>query len=268
RDITERRQVEEALRESESRYRQLFELESDAIVLIDNETGRILEANSAAVDLYGYSRNELLQKRNTDLSAEPEQTKELTHKTPLGSKALIPMRWLRKRDGTIFPAEITGRFFSWCGRSVHIAAIRDIAERQRILVELRASEARFRSIFELSSLGIALISKHDYRFVQANPRYCELLGYPLEQLRRMTAAEITHPEDWPQSEQLLKALSAEKRTGFALQKRYLHQSGACRWVSVTADLLTEDHHGEPLIIGIVEDITERRQAEERIRHLA
>ena len=268
RDITERRQIEEALRESESRYRQLFELESDAIVLIDNETGRILEANSAAVDLYGYSRNELLQKRNTDLSAEPEQTQELTHKTPLGSKALIPMRWLRKRDGTVFPAEITGRFFSWCGRSVHIAAIRDIAERQRILVELRASEARFRSIFELSPLGIALISKHDYRFVQANPRYCELLGYPLEQLRRMTAAEITHPEDWPQSEQLLKALSAEKRTGFALQKRYLHQSGACRWVSVTADLLTEDHHGEPLIIGIVEDITERRQAEERIRHLA
>ncbi|MBL8258447.1 MAG: PAS domain S-box protein [Candidatus Competibacteraceae bacterium] len=268
RDITERRQAEEALRESESRYRQLFELESDAILLIDNDTGRILEANSAAVDLYGYSRGELLQKRNVDLSAEPQQTRELTRQTSVGSKAFVPMRWLRKRDGTVFPAEITGRFFSWRGRAVHIAAIRDIAERQRILVELRASEARFRSIFELSPLGIALISKSDYRFVQANPRYCELLGYSLEALRWMTVADVTHPEDWPQSKQLLKTLSAEKRTGFTLQKRYLHQSGACRWVNITADLLTDDHGGEPLIMGIVEDITERRQAEERIRHLA
>ncbi|MBL8250189.1 MAG: PAS domain S-box protein, partial [Candidatus Competibacter sp.] len=268
RDITERRRAEEALRESESRYRQLFELESDAIVLIDNETGRILEANSAAVDLYGYSRDELLQKRNVDLSAEPEQTHDLTRNIPLGTKAFVPVRWLRKRDGTVFPAEITGRFFSWRGQSVHIAAIRDIAERQRILVELRAREARFRGIFELSPLGIVLVSKRDYRFVQANPRYCELLGYSLESLRRMTIADVTHPEDWPQSEQLLKTLSPAKPSGCVLQKRYVHQNGVCRWVNVTAGLLTDEHDGEPLVIGVVEDITERRQAEERIRHLA
>lgn len=266
-DITERKRAEQALAESESRYRHLFELESDAILLIDNETDWILEVNPAAVDLYGYSRDELLQKKNTDLSAEPEQTQKVTHETPVGTTALIPVRWLRKRDGTVFPAEITGRFFTWYGRPVHIAAIRDITERERMMADLRASEARFRSIFELSPLGIVLVSKIDQRFVHANSRYCELLGYSPEELRRMTVADVTHPDDWPRSQHLYRVSASEKHA-VTIRKRYLRKDGATRWVNVTADLFLEQASGEPLAIGIVEDITERREAEEHIRHLA
>ena len=65
--------TEESLRESEKRYRELFEAESDAIFLIENETGHVLEANSAASALYGYDRDELLIKKNSDLSAEPRR---------------------------------------------------------------------------------------------------------------------------------------------------------------------------------------------------
>lgn len=148
RDITEHIHAEEILRESEAKYRQLFEAESDSIFLIENRSGRILEANSAAEKLYGYSREELLRIKNTDLSAEPEHTEEVTQNTPIDSEAVvqIPSRLHRKKDGTIFPVEITGRFFEWRGRSVHIAAIRDITERKlaqeamvRIQIQMRKS---------------------------------------------------------------------------------------------------------------------------------
>lgn len=136
-DVTARVLAEEALRESEEQYRLLFDLESDAIFIIRNDDGQILEANKAATSLYGYTRGELLSLKNTNLSAEPESTKKAT-KTRLPSEqvTVIPVRYHRKKNGTIFPVEITARFISWEKQSVHIAAIRDITERKQIEEEL------------------------------------------------------------------------------------------------------------------------------------
>jgi PAS domain S-box-containing protein len=116
-----------AFHDSDETYRILFELESDAIFLIDNEAGQILEVNPAASTLYGYSRAELLAKRNVDLSAEPEDTRAATQ----GQQPRVPVRYHRKQDGTVFPVETTARHFVWRGRDAHIAAIRDITHRQR-----------------------------------------------------------------------------------------------------------------------------------------
>jgi PAS domain S-box-containing protein len=154
-DITERKRSEDALRESENRYRSLFEMESDAIFLIDNQTGRILEANRAASLLYGFSRDELLTKRNTDLSAEPEETQRQTQGNPVVSDNMvtIPLRVHRKKDGTEFPVEITGRFFLQDGRPVHIAAIRDITERKGVEDERKRLEERLHRAEKMEALG-------------------------------------------------------------------------------------------------------------------
>ncbi len=133
RDMTERVVAEEALRESELKYRTLFEAESDALFLIDNEEGRLLEMNSAAETLYGYSRDELLRMRNTDLSAQPDETRHAMR----SGFTLVPIRYHRKKDGTIFTVEITARHVTWHGRPVHLAAIRDITARQRAETAMR-----------------------------------------------------------------------------------------------------------------------------------
>lgn len=118
---------------SEKRYHELFEAESDAIVLIDNTTGFILDANSAMLSLYKYDRAELLTKKHVDLSAELEKTLHSidTASTAPDQVQHIPLRFHRKSDGSIFPVEINARLFTMEGRLVIISAIRDITERKQ-----------------------------------------------------------------------------------------------------------------------------------------
>lgn len=136
-DITAHKIAEEALKESEKRYRDLFEMESDAIFIIRNGDGAILEANSAAASLYGYSHSELLTLHNEDLSAEPEATRSATQSPiPMEQVLSIPLRWHRKQNGSLFAVEITARFITWQGELVHLAAIRDITKRRQVEQEL------------------------------------------------------------------------------------------------------------------------------------
>ncbi len=143
-DITERKRAEVALADSQQRYRQLFEAESDAILLIENESGRILEANAAAARLYGYTADELRGMFNHQLSAEPEETQRVSRLTPAdgGGVVVIPLRLHRRRDGTVIPVELSVRFFELGGLRVHISAIRDIGTRLAAENALRDANAR------------------------------------------------------------------------------------------------------------------------------
>ena len=113
--------------DSENKYKMLFTIETDALLLVDNESYQILEANQSACTLYGYSEKELLQLKNFELSAEPEKTKSMRENL----KERIELRFHRKRDGTIFPVDISSTIFTLKGRSVILAAIRDITIRKR-----------------------------------------------------------------------------------------------------------------------------------------
>jgi PAS domain S-box-containing protein len=124
-DITERKLMEEALRDSEERYRRLFEVESDAVFILEHETLRFLDANVAAREMYGYSLDEFLRMTPMEISAEPEKTlRSIAEK-----EFQVPYRLHRKKDGTEFPVEISGSNFDYRGRVVHVFAIRDITER-------------------------------------------------------------------------------------------------------------------------------------------
>ena len=134
-EIEERRQAQKALHESEEKYRKLFEMESDALALVDIETHEMLDVNNAFIQLYGYSMEEIFCMKITDFSAEPDQT----NKSIQNLEEFIPLRYHKKKNGTVFPVEITANFFEHTGRMVHMAAIRDITDRKIIEEQITSS---------------------------------------------------------------------------------------------------------------------------------
>jgi PAS domain S-box-containing protein/putative nucleotidyltransferase with HDIG domain len=264
-DISEHKLAEEALRESEENYRQLFDAESDAILLIDNETGRVLQANNAACVLYGYGHEELLTKKNVELSAEPEQTRHVTQETPVVAEQVvhIPLRLHRKKDGTVFPVEITGRFFLHHGGPVHIAAIRDITERKHAEAALEASEKRFRAWIENSSDLISVIDSSGIVQYQS-PSVKRILDYTPEEVLGTGAFDLLHPEDQDNAIALFaEGVQQNPATRLPVESRIRHRDGSWRYMEAVGQMYV-DEHGEVMALINSRDVTERRQAEAEV----
>jgi PAS domain S-box-containing protein len=141
-DITSQAKAEKALEESEEKYRQLFENELDAVMVLDAETLRFEDANRATLALFGYSKAKYLALKVTDISAEEEKTRQAVKKTIQRATGTtrVPLRYYRKKDGTIFPGELFAAKFHSDGRLKIIGSIRDITERQRHTETLQKKE--------------------------------------------------------------------------------------------------------------------------------
>lgn len=133
RDITERRRSDKLLQESEERYRKLFEMESDAILLIDCESFRFIDANLSVETFYGYTRDEILSMGPLDITAEPERSQSIIFENlkEKNSHLRVSSIWHKKKDGTVFPVEIAGRYYSIKGHMVLLVAVRDVTERKK-----------------------------------------------------------------------------------------------------------------------------------------
>jgi PAS domain S-box-containing protein len=147
RDVTERKQIEKVLKESEERYRNLFEAESGAILVFETQTHRFVDVNPAAEKLYGYTRDEFLDMSYWDITCEPKAS-ELVIKRAIREtlRETIPVRWHRKKDGTIFPVEISPSKFTLEGRIVLGGIMRDITTRMEEQKQRDEHQKRLRQL--------------------------------------------------------------------------------------------------------------------------
>ncbi|HYS10589.1 MAG TPA: PAS domain S-box protein, partial [Myxococcales bacterium] len=137
------------------------------------------------------------------------------------------------------------------------------SERARAEEELRKSEERWRAVFESSALGIALTDLSG-RFVAVNPAYRSMLGYSEAELRNLSFPMITHEDDRGHNADVVAELIGGKRSSFELVKRYRRSDGAFIWVNVSASLVPGTEGVPQFILGMVENINERRKAEEAL----
>ncbi|MFO7713588.1 PAS domain S-box protein [Desulfosarcina sp.] len=263
--LRENERTEKVLRQNEDKYHQLFELESDAIFLIDHASGRILEANHAASMMYGFSREELLELRNSDLSAEPESTKQAIH----DEAHVIPRRYHKKKDGTTFPVEITGTYFNWQDRKVHIAAIREISWRLQAEDTLREKEQR-QQILAASIPGAIfqfLIKADGFHSIPCISAGAEaLFGRPISDLTDLNLLlDTIHPDD---RAVLRKSIleAAQRMQRWTLEYRILRPDGGITWLRSSSNPQRLPD-GSILFNGVLLDITDRKALEEALMEM-
>ena len=259
RDITERKLAEAASRESERRYRRLFEMEADAIVIVDHSTNRFIDANSAALNMYGYTKDELLQLSPVDLSAEPEKTRQAISE----SKCNVSSRLHHAKNGFIFPVEIVGDYFAWQGRQVHVATIRDITERVEAEKAIKESEERLKLALAASHMGVWEWNIQNDRVFWTKESY-QIVGLEKFDGRLNSFTELIHPEDadrvWRASQKALDEKSLYKD-----EFRIIRPDGEVRWLSNLGRAEYDENGNAIRMVGTVADITEHKLADKALK---
>lgn len=142
---------------------------------------------------------------------------------------------------------------------------------KHVTARLREIEARFRAAFDEAPIGMALVSldPRSYgRFLQVNPALCAMLGYDAAELRARTFQEVTNPTDLPTATEQVKALVDGTTSSTGAEQRYRHSEGHDVWVSVRANAVRDDAGTPMYSVAQIRDITEERNYQERLRHLA
>ncbi len=249
--------------EEKSRYKELLENVDDAVYLVDVR-GRILDANEASYSRLGYSQAEFLALPLSALMAPADAEQVLEALDAAGGRQgrRTVETWHLKADGSPLPVEIKVRPIDYRGERVLLSVARDVSERKEAELALRESEERFRSVVENSHEGFLIIDD-TFRVVYANPEFCQVVGYPAQDLKGGDVAKLLAEE----SLRLVKANFLGSLRGDRVPTHYeldvLRRDGEIRRVTVSATII-KDLTGRQQVVAQVLDITDRlRQEAER-----
>jgi PAS domain S-box-containing protein len=257
--IAQLQTTERQLREREEQYRSVFETTYDGMVITDLETGCYVEANPAFCRMFGYSREELIGMHSSMLAAAMDRplVDEVLDKLTagMGYQAVIG-QGLRK-DGTSFYVESQGTTFSYLGKPHSLAVVRDISERVQSERQLREREALYRSVFEETYDGLAILDLDGF-FVEANPAFCQLFGYSREELIGMYSSCLiapTSPQLVGEALETYRAGRAYQTTGLSVRK-----DGTTFPIDGHGSPIT--YRGVPHVLIVARDISEQVQAQQ------
>lgn len=262
RDITDRKKSETALRESERKYRRLIENTTDAIYLADSD-GKIVNVNQAACKVLGYTRAELLQLSVEDLDSNStnEQFKTSYEQIPDETSNLFESSHIRK-DGTIIPVEINSLAYHDHGQRYVIGVVRDITERKHNEEALQASAIRTRAFFSAINDAIfvhPLQEKSFAPFIEVNDIACKRYGYTRDEFFKLNVMDITKKVDATQHGTPDHRKKLLEKGQLVFETIHIRKNGEEFPVEINSNIM--EQYGKPVILAVVRDITERKQAQ-------
>jgi PAS domain S-box-containing protein len=233
------------------------------IIMVTDENMRFVDVNQQAVDAYGWTREELLQKSIADIRA-PETVGDLPVKLERADsdKGVTYETTSLRRDGTTFPCEVSIRRVDVEGRMHRLAIIRDISERKKTEAKLRDSQERFSKAFQSSPIGIVISEFASGRYLEVNESFCRILKSSPEEIVGRTSMELGIWGSGEEREVMSRSLAADGfLRNFELQTRA--HDGESKIALMNAERI--EVNGKPCILSMVEDITDRKRAEAALR---
>jgi PAS domain S-box-containing protein len=268
-DISEKKAIEQQLRENEEVYRTLFEAATDAVFIMQDEI--FIACNDATTKMFLCGKEKIVGRPPFEFSPEfqydgrPSKVAALEKINLARIGTPQTFEWLHSRyDGTVFDAEVILNSIVVQGITYLQAIVRDITERKKAQEAIKQSEKQFRIIFENAPIGICLTSC-DGHFITVNRSLCNMLGYTREELQNRPVADFTHPDDIVISNSKIKQDSSGKTYSKNFIKRYIHKDGHVIWVSISSSLFKDTEGTPKYLIGQILDITDQRKEEEANR---
>ena len=266
-DLSRSKQAEENLRISEKRFRLLTDNAPLSVVVTTLEKGDILYGNQRLAELFETPLEKLLGSNVRVHYVEPQDIDRFINILLADNQVSDFQARMKKGDGREFWVSITANISIFDGIPAIHATCVDISESRRAEQELRASEERFRKLFEQAAVAVELTDTISGRSVRINQKTCDLFGYTEAELLELPFMAITHPEDIAMNVENNKLLMAGKIKEYTIEKRYIRKDGQIIWCKLTVSPLWSPGETPPvyLHIAVMEDISERKRAEEELR---
>jgi PAS domain S-box-containing protein len=263
-DVGARTRAKENLVISEARYRRLFESAKDGILILDAESGRIVDVNPFLIDILGYSKEEFIKKSIweigffKDIIANKENFNKLKEKKYVRYENLP----LETAAGEIIDVEFISNVYLVNDREVIQCNIREIAARKRSSDTLNASEIRYRRLFETAKDGILILDGESGRIVDVNPFLIDMLGYSRDQFVEKSIWEIGFFKDAIANKEKFLEL---KRNKYVRYENLPLETASGKSITVEFVSNLYDVDGQKVIQCNIRDITERKLSEELLR---
>ena len=265
RDVTERKRAEHALRESEARFKTLFESAPDTYYLNDLK-GTFLDGNRASEVLTGYLREELIGENFLSINLLPPEdirrTAKLLERSVRGEATGPDELILNRKDGSQVPIEIRTYPVRIKDQTVVLGIARDISERKRNEKALQESGKRYRNLFENSGDLIQSVNAEG-RFEYVNPQWLRTLGYDEQEVLNMRFQDIIHPDE---VQHCMDIFSGLQRGETFPQIQTIFRAKDGRDIFIEGSTSASFHDGQFLATqGFFRDVTDRKRAEEAVR---
>ena len=270
RDITKRKQAEEALRQSELRLRTLVQTIPDLIWLKDKD-GIYLFCNTMFERFFGASEAEIVGKTDYDFMdcKLADSFREHDRRAMIVGKPTSNEEWITFADDGHRALLDTVKTPMYDSRGVLTGVLgisHDITERKEAEEIIQENEERFRKIFEEGPLGMVIVNS-SMHFERANTAFCNMIGYSEQELRSLTFKEITHPDHLEADIKNIQKLFLGKISLYQTEKRYISKNNVIIWASLTTTAVRNANGDFMYFLSMIEDITERKKDEKEIKTL-
>jgi PAS domain S-box-containing protein len=268
-DITERKQAEDALRESEARFRHMFEKNNAIMLLIEPDSGRIIDANLAAQNYYGYPVETLKRMSIQDINAlSPEEVAARRQQAAHEHLNFFVFPH-RLASGEIRTVEVHSSPITVNGKPILFTIVHDITERKRAEAALRESEEKYRFLVE-NTTDVLWQMSPDFKFTYSSPVDERQRGYKPEEVVGKSIFDFMTPESKAEvlrlaEERQQRLRSGEKVGTYTYEIEQVRKDGRRIWTEVISQPVYDEFENLKFFQGVTRDITERKRAEENLR---